>query len=176
MRWNLESAPRALSVVSGGRESGWEMIDNSSEIDVQDLALLVAGLSRFLHRLAGMPSFQGDLALAEWCALSQIAAKDKIPPKQLANILGVTIQRAIEISDALQAADLIVNEASPENPKKRVLSITSAGSKRLKDMNDGLRPMIVAGLDTRPQALNRASRVINGAIMRIVAPPKPAAS
>ena len=133
------------------------MADNQSEIDVQDLALLVAGLSRFLHRLSGMPPFQGDLALAEWCALSQISANDKIPPKQLANILGVTIQRAMEITDALQAADLVINEASPENPKK-VVSITSTGAKRLKDLNDGLRPIIVSALETRPQALNRASR------------------
>jgi DNA-binding MarR family transcriptional regulator len=163
-----------LDALLGARDdSGLRMSEGHSEIDVQDLALLVAGLSRFLHRLSATPPFQGDLALAEWCALSQIAANDKMPPKQLANALGVTIQRATEISDALQAADLISNEPFRENPKKKLLSITSKGTKHLTDMNDNLRSMVGAALSARPQALNRASRLINGPIMRIVARPKP---
>lgn len=152
--------------------------DTKDEIKVQDLASLVAGLSRFLTRLSNMPAFQetGGLGLAEWSALSLIAEKSGIGTGQLANLIGVSAPRVHQITESLKAASLISISPDAGDARKKVLTITPAGTKRLNDSNAKLQPMIEEALRDRPQALNRGSRLINRVLMRLVIPRKPEAS
>ena len=147
---------------------------SKSEMEALDLAIIVAGMSRFLTRLTNMPSFQeAGLGLAEWSALSIVTEKHGLNSRQLANILGITAQRINQIMESLRVRGLISLNSSPDDARKKIISVTPAGAAKLQALNAKLQPIIAAALSDRPQLLSRANRVINGALMRIVLPPKP---
>lgn len=144
------------------------------DIKVQDLATLVAALNRFLMRLSTMSAFQeAGLGLAEWSALSVIAEWPGINNRQLANILGVSPQRINQVTDSLRASALVSINSSPTDARKKVISITPAGTRRLHDLNAKLQPKIAAALSKRPQLLSRTHMMINKTLMRIVGGAKP---
>src|SRR6187399_1214722 len=108
-------------------------------IKVEDLATLVAGLSRFMTRLSNIPPFkQAGLGLAEWSALSIVAARDGINSRQLANLLGVSAQRVNQLADALKGQELVTQTTSAEDARRKILSITPEGSRRLAELNQQL--------------------------------------
>ncbi len=145
-------------------------------IKVEDLATLVTGLSRFMTRLSNIPPFkEAGLGLAEWSALSVIAARDGINSRQLAHLLGVSAQRVNQLADSLKGSDLVTQTTSPDDARQKMLSITPGGSHRLSELNDRLHPLIASALIKRPRALHNASRLVNKTLMRIVQPNKPAA-
>jgi DNA-binding MarR family transcriptional regulator len=143
------------------------------EINMQDLAHFVAGISRFLAGLASMAPFsETGLGLAEWSTLSIVAGRENVRTAQLAASLGVSGQRMNQILDSLQAAALVSVVAAEENPRRRSIVMTPAGNEKLEALNSRLRPIVVSALRTRPQALSRANRMVNKILFRIVSPGK----
>ena len=143
-------------------------------IKVEDLAALVAGLSRFMTRLSNIPPFkQAGLGLAEWSALSLVAARDGINSRQLANLLGVSAQRVNQLADSLKGQELVTQTTSAEDARRKILLITPEGSRRLAELNQQLLPLIVDAIGARPRALHTASRLVNRTLMRIVQAGKP---
>jgi DNA-binding MarR family transcriptional regulator len=149
---------------------------NDTQPSVPDLAALVAGLSRFLSRLASIPPFQeAGLGLAEWSALTIIAGKQGINNRHLAGALGVSAQRVNQITDSLKTMGLIVLNVVPEDARKKVITVTPAGSARLTELNSKLQPTIAAALGKRQNSLARVNTMLQKTLMRIVATPKAAA-
>src|SRR4051812_42876102 len=108
----------------------------ATDIKVQDLAALVAGLNRFLMRLASMPAFQeAGLGIAEWSALSLVANKGQINNRQLAAALGVSPQRINQITDSLRASGVLSIKTSGEDARKKIISITPNGTERLRALD-----------------------------------------
>ena len=144
------------------------------QIKVEDLAALVAGLSRFMTRLSNIPPFkQAGLGLAEWSALSIIAARDGINSRQLANELGVSAQRDNQLADSLKRQELVTQTTSAEDARRKMLSITPEGLRRLAELIAQLLPLIVEAIGARPRALRSASRLVNRTLMRVVQSGKP---
>jgi len=144
---------------------------SATEIKVQDLATLVAGLNRFLMRLSNMPAFQeAGLGLAEWSALSLIAGKGDINNRQLANALGVSPQRINQITDTLRGSGLVSASASADDARKKIINITQLGSARLTELDAKLQAKISLILRKRPGVLRRANTIVNKTLMRLVAP------
>jgi DNA-binding MarR family transcriptional regulator len=149
------------------------MTKDTVEVKIEDLATLVAGMSRLLSRLASMPAFQeAGLGLAEWSALSIIAGKSGINNGQLAHALGVSAQRVNQITDSLRGAENISISASADDGRKKAISITAAGTQRLTELNSKLQPMVASALSKRPRVLGRASAMISKTLMRIATPAK----
>ena len=147
--------------------------DGASEIKIQDLATLVAGMSRLLTRLAGMPAFQeAGMGLAEWSALSFISGKNGINYKQLANALGVSAQRVNQIADLLRDGGNIAVNTSADDARKKIIMITPSGSQRLSELNGKLLPIITAGLNKRPKVIGRASSMIDRILKHVAGPGK----
>lgn len=147
-----------------------------AQANVPDLATLVAGLSRFLNRLASIPPFQeAGLGLAEWSALTIIASKGGINNRHLAGALGVSAQRVNQITDSLRTMSLVVLNSVPDDARKKVITITPAGATRLTELNSKLQPTITAALGKRQNSLIRVNAMLQKTLMRIVATPKTAA-
>lgn len=144
--------------------------DGSTEIDVQDLAILVAGMSRFLTRFSALAPFQeAGIGLGEWSALSMIAGKDDITNKQLAHLLGVSTQRVNQITDTLKGADYISSNVAADDGRKKVISITPSGAAQLSQLNAKLQPIVATAFSNRPKQLRRVSLAVSKNLMRIVA-------
>ena len=140
-----------------------------AEIKVEDLATLVAAISRFLTRLAKLPAFEDSgLGLAEWSALSIIAQNDGMNSRQLANALGVSAQRINQIADSLKASAFITLSPDSEDARKKNIGITAAGSSSLKELNAKLLPILSSALGKRPGTLARTSRHMSRTLMRVV--------
>lgn len=132
-----------------------------SGVAVGDFAELVTDMSRLLTRLANAPLFKSaQIGLAEWVALSALEKKDGISNKQLAKHLGVTGQRANQITTSLSAAGLISVSQSREDSRKNVILIADSGRKKLEHVNAQLTPLLAAALNGREQLLKRARRNI----------------
>lgn len=140
-----------------------------------NLAALAASLSRFLTRLASISPFQeAGLGLAEWSALSIIAAKEGINSRQLANILGVSAQRVNQIADSLKAMGLISLNSPPDDARKKLVAITAAGSARLAELNSKLEPAIAAAVGQRPKSLIKLNAMVHKLLLGIAGPNKDA--
>lgn len=138
--------------------------------NVRNMAVLVAGMSRFLIRFSSMAPFrEADMGLAEWTALSIIAAKNGIENRHLANSLGVSAQRVNQITDALSKAGHILSSTSPEDKRRKILTITSSGTVQLNKLNAMLEPLVSSVL-REPVTLRRACGIINKKLMPIVMP------
>lgn len=143
-------------------------------IKVEDLATLVAGISRFLTRLAKLPAFQdAGLGLAEWSALSIIAQHNGINSRQLANALGVSAQRINQIAESLKASGFITLTPDLEDARKKNIEITESGSTRLRELNTKLLPILSVALGKRERILRRTNQLINRTLMRVVLHAKP---
>ena len=143
-------------------------------IKVEDLATLVAGISRFLTRLAKLPAFaDAGLGLAEWSALSIIAGNNGINSRQLANLLGVSAQRINQIAESLTSSGLITLTPDAEDARKKNIQITQSGSDRLQELNSRLLPILTKALGKRQKMLGRTSHLINRTLMRVVLHAKP---
>jgi DNA-binding MarR family transcriptional regulator len=128
-------------------------------------------MSRFLTRFSGLPAFEeAGIGLAEWTALSTISGRDGLANQQLANLLGVSAQRANQICEALRRATLVNISVSPDDARKKVITITPAGSAQLKELNSKLQALIQGTLNARPRLLARADAILNRDIMGIVLP------
>lgn len=147
--------------------------DGATEIKIQDLATLVAGMSRLLTRLANTPAFQeAGMGLAEWSALSFISGRNGINYKQLANALGVSAQRVNQIADLLRDGGNIAVNTSADDARKKIIMITPSGSQRLSELNAKLLPIVTAGLNKRPKVIGRASSMIDRILKHIAGPEK----
>jgi DNA-binding MarR family transcriptional regulator len=143
--------------------------------NMQDLAALVAGMSRFLTRFANISPFQDTgLGLAEWSALSIIAEHTGINSRQLANILGVSPQRINQVTDSLSTVGCISLKAIVEDARQKIITITPQGRTRLNELNAKLQPLVAAAIGDRTQAISRTRTVVNKILIRIAIPPKPA--
>lgn len=147
--------------------------DGATEIKIQDLATLVAGMSRLLTRLASMPAFQeAGMGLSEWSALSFISGRSGINYKQLANALGVSAQRVNQIADLLRDGGNIAVNTSADDARKKIITITPSGSQRLFELNAKLLPIVTAGLNKRPKVIGRASSMIDRILKHVAGPGK----
>ncbi len=141
--------------------------------DVQEMAKLVTGMSRFLTRFSKMTPFQeAGMGLAEWSALSIIAERNGVNNRQLAVVLGVSAQRVNQISDSLKNASHIAVNPSADDARKKIMSVTPSGTARLKELNAKLHPIISTALSKQQKSISRANRAINAHLMRIVTPAK----
>lgn len=149
-------------------------VAGSSDADVQDMATLVAGMSRFLTGLSNLPPFQeAGMGLSEWSALSIIAGKTGLNNRQLANALGVSAQRVNQITEALQNAGHVLLNTPADDKRKKTITITASGKARLDALNAKLQPLISAAV-SRSKTVGRASRIVNRTLMPIVTSPKAA--
>lgn len=140
--------------------------------DIEDLADIVASMSRFLTRFAVTTPFtEAHLGLAEWLGLMTLKAKPGLSNKQFAKLLGTTVQRAAQISDALKRAELISVDQSVEDARVHSMKVTAAGAQRLSELNGKLMPLIASGLPSRVGAL-KGTRKNLIRLLRVVAPVK----
>jgi DNA-binding MarR family transcriptional regulator len=147
---------------------------NDENHNMQELATLVAGMSRFLARFANITPFQETgLGLAEWSALSIIVDNAGINSRQLANILGVSPQRINQVTDSLNSEACISLKSSVEDARQKIINITPLGKARLHELNAKLQPLVTAAVIDRPQAITRTRAIVNKILMRIAIPPKP---
>lgn len=118
-------------------------IEARREIAVAEFAKLVALLSRFLVGLSSIPLFKAtDLGLADWVALSMLAEHDNASNKQLARMLGVSNQRANQITTSLSKSGHISIRVSASDSRRNEISITQAGRARLNATNRRLAPLL----------------------------------
>jgi DNA-binding MarR family transcriptional regulator len=142
-----------------------------AEAQTEDLAALVAGLSRFMSGLSKLPQFeQAKLGFAEWSVLSILSKGKPFSSAQLMRTLGVSKQRVSQIIDSLKTENLIELSPVAGDARKKLISITSAGTDRMNKLNTSLQPLVSSALTKRPNSLARASRIVNRSLMRIVAP------
>ncbi len=142
------------------------------DFDIEDLADIVASMSRFLTRFAGTPPFtEAHLGLAEWLGLMTLKTKPGLSNKQFAKLLGTTVQRAAQISDALKRAELISVDQSVEDARVHSMNVTEAGAQRLSELNGKLVPLVASRLGSRVGALNGTRRNLKR-LLRVVAPVK----
>lgn len=114
---------------------------------IKDFAELVSQMNRFLVALASMPSFKSvKLGIAEWLALSVLAEADGISNKQLAKRLGVSGQRANQITTSLSRAELLSISPSIEDGRRVQLCVTPLGKRRLFALVQELEPSLARGL------------------------------
>src|SRR5690242_3548431 len=109
------------------------------EIDIEQFTALVGSMSRFLTRLTSLDAFRtAKLGVAEWSALGVIAKSDGTYNKQLAKVLGITGQRANQLTDALKKSGMVTVTPAPDDGRKAIIKVSDVGMKRLAALNDAL--------------------------------------
>ncbi len=96
-----------------------------------------------MSKLSTSPPFaRAQLGTAEWLALNIFLRTGSSGNKQLAKSLGITGQRAKQICDSLEAAGLILIEPSPVDARRKVITITEAGTAQVTALNNDLLKMM----------------------------------
>lgn len=140
--------------------------------DIEIFAGIVASMSRFLTRFASIGPFkEAQLGLAEWLGLMTLTARPNLSNKQFAKLLGTTIQRAAQISDALKRANLISVDQAANDARMYSMNVTADGAQRLSELNGKLMPLINSGLGSRAKTL-RGTRKNLIRLLRVVTPTK----
>src|SRR6478735_7526485 len=92
-----------------GAEAREDRADSGSyDVDVVNVALLLAATSKLLFRFRSLPIFKdASVGLTEWVALSVIAKKNGISSKALAKALGIPGKRSQQLIGALSTAGFV---------------------------------------------------------------------
>lgn len=144
-----------------------------AEINVEDFLNLIAGMSRLLTGLGRLQPFSdADLGLAEWVALTALADKDGVNNKGLARSLGVTGQRANQVSKSLAGGGLITVGQSADDNRANEIKITETGKAKIDQVNAQLKPLLAGALQGKERSIASASKQIR-IIMRILHAAKP---
>jgi DNA-binding MarR family transcriptional regulator len=137
--------------------------------NVETFAKLVAGMSRFLSGLSRAEPFaDATIGLAEWSALAVLAKNGGISNGLLAKLLGVTNQRATQITESLKNAGLITISQASNDSRKNVITIGDAGKEKLDAVNLKLEPILETAIGKNVRSLSAADRIINRRLMSIV--------
>lgn len=154
-----------------------------AEINVDDFSRVVASMSRLLIGFGRLkPLRESGLGLGEWVALSILGRKEGTTNKVLGRSLGVTGQRATQITSSLLRGGLISIGPSAKGEGKKAeqkkgeqvseIKLTDAGKTKLESINAELKPMLASALKGR--ALVGATKQMKslGRIVRTEAPEK----
>lgn len=140
------------------------------DFSIENFADIVASMSRFLTRFASTEPFkEAHLGLAEWLGLMTLKSKPGLSNKQFAKLLGTTVQRAAQITDALKKADLITVSQTADDARVHSMNVTPAGMQRLVELNGKLSPMICSGLGSRVNSLGGTKKNL-ARLLRMVSP------
>ena len=105
-------------------------------------------------------------------ALSVLAQKNnQMTQRQLAKQLGVTPQRANQLTDSLKSNSFVRLEVSSEDARTKIVSLTTAGAAKLSELNTQLRPLVSAAVRDRPNTLRRMGSLLAKNLMPITIPP-----
>jgi DNA-binding MarR family transcriptional regulator len=128
-------------------ESAKPPVENS----VEEFSQLVASMSRLLSGFGRMePLRESGINLGEWVALAALArGTEGVTNKALGRGLGVTGQRAGEISSSLLRAGLVTIGQSGQDNKGHLIKISDAGKAKLESVGAGLKPMLSQALKGR---------------------------
>ena len=137
--------------------------------NVETFAKVVAGMSRFLSGLSRAEPFtDATIGLAEWSALAVLAKNGGISNGLLAKLLGVTNQRATQITESLKTAGLITIGQASTDSRKNVIALGETGKAKLDAVNLKLQPIITKAIGKNVRSLSNADRIINRRLMSIV--------
>jgi DNA-binding MarR family transcriptional regulator len=144
----------------GGATLNSDATSKESELIV-NFGNLAAGLGRLLASVSSMPAFKkNEINISEWVTLFILEQSNKASTKQLARRLGVTRQRIHQILSALIDAGLIVMRVSPEDSRRNEISLTDAGSTRLRVVNAELSSFLADQLGPNGRAVDRSYREV----------------
>ena len=133
------------------------------EVSVDDLAILVAGMSRVLSGVGRIPVFsEGNIGLAGWAALSVLVRNDGINNRLLARALGVSSQRANQICSALVRDEYVAITQSAADNRANEIRITDGGKAKLEEVRSELKSLLTRALPgKRARALAGAAKHVN---------------
>lgn len=144
-----------------------------AEISVEDFSSLIANMSRLLSGLGRIKPFrEAEIGLAEWVALTLLGAKDGVSNKVLGRNLGVSGQRANQISTSLAKVGLIAVTQSAEDSRANEIKITAAGRAKIASVNAQLLPLLSDALQGKEKTLASASKQLR-LLSRIIRVDKP---
>jgi len=147
----------------------------ANETVIKDFAEMISTMSRLISRIEGMALFsESDIGLPEWVALSISGDLDGISSKELARRLGVTPQRAQQLSGSLLKAQLFSIAQSTEDSKKKVIKVTPAGKAKWEAINSELEPLLTEALGKKVRTLASANKQMR-TIVRALPARKPIA-
>lgn len=147
-----------------------------AEISIEDFSSLIATMSRLLVGLGRIPPFsEADIGLAEWVALITLGQKDGVSNKVLGRNLGVTGQRANQISASLARGGYIVVNNSANDNRENEIKITDAGRAKIDMINSQLKPLLATALEGRERSLASVSKQMRfvARILQTANPEKP---
>ena len=140
---------------------------------IEGFANLVSLMNRFLTRLANAEPFKNSkLGLSEWRALLAIRSAEGANNKKLAQLLGITVQRAAQISDSLKGAGLIRVVQSEADSRKNVMTTTEAGRAEADTLNETLLLLLTERMDGNFLVVQRTRRGLRS-LMKLVLVPRP---
>lgn len=148
-----------------------------AEINVEDFARLIATMSRLLSGLGRIQPFsEAGVGLAEWVALIALAQKDGVNNKTLGRNLGVTGQRANQISTSLAQGGYITVNNSASDSRENEIKITNTGKAKIDSINSQLKPLLATTLEGRERSLASVSKQMRSIarILQIAQPEKAA--
>jgi DNA-binding MarR family transcriptional regulator len=129
-------------------------------VDLDELSVVVATISRFLVNLAASAPFRNaGIGLSEWAALRALSEKGgDVTSKRIAKSLGVTVQRANQLTEALKAANCVTMTPAPEDNRKKIVALTDVGQAKLAQLNDELLPFVAAALGDDGSPITKAKK------------------
>lgn len=156
--------------MSNAEDVSTKNIQSDSGIEI--FADIVTSMSRFLTRFTSIEPFkEAQLGLAEWLGLMVLTSRPGLSNKQFAKLLGTTVQRAAQISDALKRANLISVDQAENDARTYSMKVTASGAQRLSELNGKLTPLITSGLGSRVTSLPATRRNLTR-LLRVVTPTK----
>ena len=143
-----------------------------AESIIEGFANLVSLMNRFLTRLANAEPFKGSrLGLSEWRALLAIRSDEGANNKKVAQLLGITVQRAAQICESLREAGLIRVVQSEVDSRKNVMTTTEAGRAEADTLNDALLLLLTERMNGNFLVVQRTRRGVRS-LMKLVSAPR----
>jgi DNA-binding MarR family transcriptional regulator len=131
----------------------------SDEVKIEDLAQLIAGMSRLLMVLQRARAFRNSgLGIAEWAALNVLAGQGPLTVARVGRAIGLPVRMAEPMVATLIRSNFIQPSAALE---QGTVELTALGRSEVARVNQLLHAQFAENLRDKEKLLSAASRTIN---------------
>jgi DNA-binding MarR family transcriptional regulator len=152
-----------------GEKRGGRRLHPPAEVEAEDLAQLVAGMSRFLRVLMRAEAFKDSgIGLAEWAALNMLVTEGPRSLRQLGRSVGLGGPMAHQLVEVLMSGGLVSAEG---DGRDKLVTITDAGRAELARINQSLQARLAQRMTNKGKLVAAANRIVSRHLIRGLSQP-----
>jgi DNA-binding MarR family transcriptional regulator len=139
--------------------------DGTDDVTAHDVALIIAGMNRFLTTFAKMNAFrETKISIGQWLLLVMLSKPDSQDISQIADFLGIRQEGFTQIFESLVSVGILSADQPFEDRDPRISSLTELGREKLNAISDVLRAKVLNSFQGKERVIPNLENSLNALI------------